>query len=471
MTHGLPEQLRNLLCPEAYPHPVRKVELVETHISWILLTGELAYKIKRPVRYPFVDLRSAEHRAFLCHEELRLNRRFAPELYLDVCAITALNGEARIQGEGTVIDQAVKMRQFPRGDALERLLAEQRIEPVELTVFGRALAAIHAGLPVADPTQKWGRPETVRELVLDNLEQCVLAARVYDRQDEVGALREAFQSKLTAVAPCMSERFAGGKVRECHGDLHSGNVARYQSRLVAFDCLEFEPAFRWIDVADEVAFLLADLDAHGKPLHAQAFMGGYLAQSGDYQACRLLGLYGAHRALVRAKVSALSAPDSSGESTTSQSTGRRQFDAHLEAARHAFAPREPNLILMCGLSGSGKTWMASRIAPALGAVHLRSDVERKRLAAIGEHARSVSGLDQGLYSPEARRRVYEHLVTCARDVLTGGYTAIVDATFHLGADRARFAELAAQLRVPRFHHRLSGSWRNSAGPRRGAPAS
>jgi aminoglycoside phosphotransferase family enzyme len=291
MTQGLPEYLRALLHPGAYPHPVQQVGLVETHISWILLTGEFAYKIKRPVRYPFIDLRSAEHRTFLCHEELRLNRRFAPEIYLDVCAITTLDGAARIGGVGKVVEHAVKMQQFPRDEELDRLFATSQVAPHELTVFGRDLATIHAGLPVAGSAQAWGRPAAVRAIVLENFEECARAARVYGRDGEVHSLRTLLRARFEIATPCMSERFAGGKVRECHGDLHSRNVVRHGGRLLAFDCAEFEPAFRWVDVADEIAFLLADLDADHRPLHAQAFLGGYLAESGDYQACRLLGLY------------------------------------------------------------------------------------------------------------------------------------------------------------------------------------
>ena len=161
---AFPEHLQGLLHPRAYPHPVQAVQLVETHISWILLTGEFAYKIKRPVHYPFVDLRSAELREFLCHEEVRLNRRFAPEIYLGVCQITLVDGEARLEGGGHVIENAVKMQQFPAEEELDRLLETARIEPGELEGLGRDLARIHAALPVAKPTQAWGQPGAVRAL-------------------------------------------------------------------------------------------------------------------------------------------------------------------------------------------------------------------------------------------------------------------------------------------------------------------
>jgi uncharacterized protein len=447
MSHVFPEHLGALLHPGAYPHAVQAVEVIETHISWVLLTGEFAYKIKRPVHYPFVDLRSAERRKFLCHEEVRLNRRFAPELYLEVCSITSLDGEARLNGSGLVIEHAIKMRQFRRGDELDCLLAGARIAPAELAAFGRDLAHIHADLPVAKPTQTWGRPAAVRALILENLDECARAVKVFGGDADVHALRAILHSQLETAAGWMSERFAGGRVRECHGDLHSRNIVRRGSRLLAFDCMEFEPAFRWIDVADEVAFLLADLDSCHRPLHAQAFLAGYLARSGDYQACRLLELYKAHRSLVRAKISALSVVTVAGMSAGEIAAARRRYQDYLDGARRSLSPKRPILILMSGLSGSGKTWISKRLAPLLGAVHLRSDIERKRLVGLCESARSGSDPGQGLYSREASARVYQHLAQCAGDTLAGGYTTIVDATFNRGEDRLRFHRLSVELGV------------------------
>jgi aminoglycoside phosphotransferase family enzyme/predicted kinase len=447
MSHGFPEHLQGLLHPGAYPHAVHAVEVVETHISWVLLTGEFAYKIKRPVHYPFVDLRSVGRREFLCREEVRLNRRFAPELYLEVCQITSLDGEARLNGSGLVIEHAIKMRQFRRDDELDRLLETARIEPGELAQFGRDLAHIHADLPVVEPTQTWGRPEAQRALILENLDECARAATVFGGEADVHALRAILHARLETATRWMSERFAGGMVRECHGDLHSRNIVRRGSRLLAFDCMEFEPAFRWIDVADEVAFLLADLDSCHQPLHAQAFLGGYLALSGDYQACRLLELYKAHRSLVRAKVSALSVVGVAEMGAAQIVAARQQYHDYLNCARSSLSPKRPILILMCGLSGSGKTWIAKRLAPLLGAVHLRSDIERKRLVGLCESARSGSDLEQGLYSREASTRVYQHLAQCAGDTLAGGYTTIVDATFNRREDRLHFHDLSVQLGV------------------------
>lgn len=441
----LPVHLRGLLSPDAYPHPVQTPELVETHVSWVLLTGAFAYKIKRPVQYPFIDLRSAERREFFCREELRLNQRFAAELYLDVCEITCTDGEARIGGTGPVIEHAVRMHQFRREDELDRLLASGRIEARELEAFGRSLAQIHAQLPMAAPAQPWGGSDRVRALILENLEQCIQAGAPFGASDSLRALRPLLTQRLECLTLSLAQRRAAGRVRECHGDLHVRNVVRRAGRLLAFDCLEFDPAFRWIDVADEIAFLLADLDALRHPTHANAFLNGYLAEGGDYQACRVVDLYKAHRALIRAKVTAL-AGVGRGRNLDREEV-RSQYAAYVGGAHAALASRQPLLVLMTGLSGSGKTWLARRLTPLLGAIHLRSDTERKRLATLPEIAHTASAIQQGLYAPEAKARVYEYLADCAEQVLGGGYPAIIDATFARREDRARFRNLAERLGV------------------------
>jgi uncharacterized protein len=432
---GLPEHLQTLLLARAYPHPVRAVELVETHLSWVLLTGEFAYKIKRPVRYPFVDLRSAARRTELCHEEVRLNHRFAPELYLGVSPISSRGGEARLEGAGQVIEHAVKMREFAREQQLERLLEAGGVEPTELEAFGRELAGMHARLPAGPNAQGFGRPERLAAQITANAAECARAMQALGDGTALAALQTPLQVRLGSAMELLAQRLSRGRVRECHGDLHAGNVVRRGARLLPFDCLEFDAALRWTDVADEIAFLLADLEVRQRAVHAQAFLSGYLEENGDYQACALLPLFKAHRALVRAKIAALDAMQAR-TAGTDNSALRRQSRAYVQGARGFLEPPIPLLVLMCGLSGSGKTWIARRLAPRLPAVHLRSDLERKRIAGLAATERSASGIEQGLHS---------RLAECAEYLLTGGYAAIIDATLARREDRVRFRELAARL--------------------------
>jgi aminoglycoside phosphotransferase family enzyme/predicted kinase len=443
---SFPDHLHTLLFPRAYPHPVRAVDLIETHISWVLLSGKFAYKVKRPVHYSFIDLRSPEQRRFLCNEEVRLNRRFAPELYLGVRAVRRRCGEARIGGSGRIIEHAVKMRRFPRSGQLDALLGSRRIAPAELESFGGELAAMHARLPVAEAGEEWGRPAAQLEGIRRNAAECVRAAGAIGDAGPLRALQGRLEAWADTALRLLERRFADGRVRECHGDLHAGNIVRLGARLRPFDCLEFDPALRWIDVADELSFLLADLDARQRPLHAQAFLGGYLTVSGDYQACLLLPVFRAHRALVRAKVMALSASAESARAAIGEA--RRWHERYLRCAERALAPPPPRLVLMSGLSGSGKTSLARRLAPVLGAVHVRSDIERKRLVGLAPLTRSASAVGQGLYGGEVTTAVYERLAECAADSLAGGYTTIVDATFGIAAERARFRALARRLGLP-----------------------
>ncbi|MGH8221319.1 MAG: AAA family ATPase [Steroidobacteraceae bacterium] len=338
------------------------------------------------------------------------------------------------------------MRRFSRAGELDRLLDAERIEAHELEAFGRALAQIHARLPAASAAAKWGTPAEIHAQLIRNLLDCADASAVFGKAKDVLALRNAFEERLAASALSMGARRAHERIRECHGDLHCRNLVRIGGRLVAFDCLEYEPAFRWIDVADELAFLWSDLQARRRPLHAQALRAGYLAESGDYHACRVLSLYAAHRALVRAKVAALSAaPDAQSAQADAL---RREHARLLEVATEALAAKTPRLLLMAGLSGSGKTWLARQLAERLSAVHIRSDVERKRRAGLTESAASHARVGEGLYCSEASTALYEELACDAEDVFSGGISVIIDATFLRRAQRTRFVELAASHGVP-----------------------
>ncbi len=442
MDHEFPPRFAGLLHAAAYPHAVASVQLVQTHISWVLLTGEFAYKIKRPVNLPFADFRRPERRANLCSEEVRLNRRFAPELYLGVSAITESAGVVRMDGQGQIVEYAVRMRQFQPEEELDRLLASG-IPSDLLRRFGTALASIHGTLPVAEPPQAWGDPARIREVVLANLDECRQAGSVLDAGSGLNEFRPWLETRLASSQALMAARKSVGCVRECHGDLHVRNIVRSGSWLVPFDCLEFEPAFRWIDVADEIAFLFVDLMAEGYPEHAHAFLDQYLSASGDYQACRLIGLYSVHRALVRAKVVALGIADAS--TGKARACMKERYLRYFASARKSLVRTRPSLLLMTGLPGSGKTWLARQLARKIPAIHIRSDVERKRLGGLAELGWSGSGVGEGLYSEQQNTSLYQHLTECASHVLNGGFSVIVDATFLRRADRARLQSLAVEV--------------------------
>jgi len=438
----LPQALMHLLKPEAYPHPVKNVQVIETSLSWVLLAGDFAYKIKRPVRLPYVDMRSVRRRYQLCRREVRLNRRFAREWYLRVVPITAVDGVAQIAGRGSVIEHAVQMRAFPPSELLSDLVERQDVSFKALADFGHVLARIHDRLAQMRPDAPWCTPQRVRESVLQNWRECADLLPL----DEFGELdielRNSLERRLEEAPDLIQGRRDHGRVRECHGDLHVGNLFRHGGRLIAFDGIEFEPAFRWIDVADEIAFLWMDLQARKAPDLASGFLNAYLAASGDYQACRLLPLYGTHRALVRAKVES---------AQWAESRNLHGGRAHLRirdylAEAHSISGRRVGcLVLVSGLSGSGKTHLSSQLAQSYRALHLRSDLERKRLGGLDELQPSGSQLGSGIYSADMSTKTYGRLCDCAQHALTAGFTTIVDATFLRRSDRHRLRQMAARI--------------------------
>lgn len=427
--------------PSAYPHPCREVRCVETHISWVFLTGERAYKVKKPVDLGFLNFSTLEARRHFCEEELRCNRRFAPELYEAVVSVTSGDDGVVIDGAGTVVDYAVRMRQFPDAAQLDRMLDAGELTVAALCEFAAQLVGTHDALPRAPTDSAWGTAAAVRKPVEENFVQIRRTAYGEIYSERLESLARWTAARHEALATTFDRRRLEGFVRECHGDLHLSNLAALGDAIVAFDCLEFDPALRWIDVLNDVAFLVMDLLARRRRDMGYAALDAYLAAGGDYPGLATFDYYLVYRTLVRAKVAALRAPPE-------DAAVRERFERHLALAEAlALRPRR-GLVVTCGLSGSGKSFVAERLGPALGAVRVRSDVERKRLHGLAPEQSSGSTLDAGLYTPSATERVYDRLAVCAEAALAGGQTVIVDATFLDPARRRTFLDLARRLNVP-----------------------
>lgn len=428
-----PLLIRALLRPDAYGHAVEAVELVETHISWVLLTGAFAYKLKKPIKLPFLDFSTLERRKRFCDEELRLNRRLAPMLYLDVVPIGGTAENPRVE-QGPAIEYAVKMRQFPSAAQLDRKLASGTTTAEHLREFAATLADFHAHLePTPAGTGFGGAPIIIRA-ALSNLRD--LADAVDDRDlDALGAIGSWTQTQCTRLEEAFTRRKAAGAVRECHGDLHLGNLVHLDGRIVAFDALEFEPELRWIDVMSETAFLTMDLIAHDRNDLAHELLSRYLECSGDYAGLEVVPFYLVYRALVRAKVAALR-----GRQTHSAPTGSSYLRI---AAQLAARPRAPLLAITHGLSGSGKSTVAESLIGSLPAVRIRSDLERKRLFGFSPGADTRSEVATGIYDANASTRTYAVLGEYARIGIEAGFNVIVDAAFLRRTERDAFAALAA----------------------------
>ncbi len=443
---GIP--IEKLLAPEAYPHAVATpVRLAETHISRVFLTGNFAYKLKKPVRLAFLDYSTLERRRTFCQDEVRLNRRYAPDLYLGVSAIAGPATSPRVDGAGDPIEYAVKMRQFDQREELDVLVGAGGVAAADLSAFGVRLARFHAAAGCVDPASPFGRPDTVQRVTLANFEELRRLPEAAAHAGAISDLERWIVGEFARARALMQTRRDSGRVRECHGDLHCGNVVRWAGELTPFDGIEFDPALRYLDVASDLAFLTMDLSVRGRDDLRHAALQAWAETLGDFAALRLLPYFETYRALVRAKVAALRAL----QHTVGSSERARDCDAafrYLDWASARTSRARPALLLTCGYSGSGKTWLARALSSELRALHLRSDVERKRLAGLGSLEDSRSPPDGGIYTPEYTRRTYERLHESAADVLDGGEKVIVDAAFLKRDERERMLDLADRLEVP-----------------------
>lgn len=422
MDDRLPQALCRLL-ERRHGEPV---SLVETTLSWVVLAPRVALKLKKPVRLAFADYGNIAARLRCCLEELRVNRRFARGLYRGVLAVRGTPGDPRFDGPGEPIDHVVCMRRFPDGAVLaSRDMGE--LDAGALARFARDLGEIHQASPRVDPAHDWGSAAQVTKAVFAVASQ-LQAMRIVLPEDPLQGWLEA---QARAHRDGWEARRLGGRVRDCHGDLHLGNLVMLEGRVVAFDAIDFDPALRWIDVVSDVAFLAMDLEARGRADLAFGFLDDYLQASGDYAGVAVLRVYAAYRALVRCLATALAPPGAGPD--------------YLAAARRWAGECCPRLVIMHGLSGSGKSTVARRLLQAAGAIRIRSDVERKRLHAAGVAAGSADSL---LYSSAASLRTYARLARAARVALAAGFPVIVDATFLEAGHRRHFETIARRCGVP-----------------------
>ena len=426
-------ELERLLDATVFPHAVEHLELIETHISWVILTGKLAYKIKKPVDLGFLDFTRLAQRKHFCEEELRLNQRTAPDIYLDVVPIAATAQGLRV-GREPAIEYAVRMRQFPGEARLDRQLECGRLTAHDMLTAAAVIAGFHESLP-AKPTEHPAVEITrASHYALDNFAQIRAAPGADPFHSLLPQLETWTRFQLELLKPVFKDRATGGFIREGHGDLHLANMLKLENRIVLFDCLEFDPELRWLDLMNDVAFFAMDLMAHGREDLAYIFLNSYLEQTGDYPGIAVLRFYLVYRCLVRAKVAALQ---------SSSKTGR-----YLELADslvdHSVTPR---LFLMHGFSGAGKSWLSSRLVGALGAIRVRSDLERKRMHGLSINQSSASGIETGLYDATNTERTYERLARYCEIGLRAGFSMIADAAFLHQPQRQRFVDQAKQVQA------------------------
>ena len=452
------QRLRQLQCsPAAFDHPAGAVEWIETHISWLLLAGDFVYKFKKPLKLDFLDFSTPALRRGACEEELRINRRTAPALYLGLVALTGTAHSLQLQpAEAAPADAepAVRMSRFAQEALLSHLLEQQRLLPSHIDALAQQVAQFHASAAVATPQQGWGTAQAAVAPVQDCLAalQPLVAQAVPDMGPALRQLAQWCASQGTALAPVFLQRLQSGRVRECHGDLHLANLVLIDGQPQLFDAIESNPALRWIDCVADIAFLAMDLEARGRTDLAWRFLNAWLEHTGDYAGLQVLQYYRVYRALVRARVAGLRLAQVEGEVGgegvgDKRAASLREVLRYLALALRFTEPRTVELWLAHGFSGAGKSTQSQALIAERGVVRVRADVERKRLFGLAPQASSAA-VRGGIYTAAASQRTHEALAQAARCALDAGFTVLVDATFLNPAMRQRFMALATQAQVP-----------------------
>jgi uncharacterized protein len=440
---NLPLLIQQMLQPSFYPHPVTTpIKFVQTHASCVFLTGEFVYKLKKPVNFGFLDYSTVAQRQHFCQEEMRLNQRGAPNLYLAVLPISSDGQQFVLNGSGEIVEYALQMVQFPQATLLSNMLAAGVVTATHMIELAKVLAVYHAESQTSDYISSFGEIPQLRRSIDENYQQTTKYIGAVQTPQHY-AETKAFTDRFFADHPeVFADRVQGHFIRECHGDLHLRNICYWPDRIQLFDCIEFNESFRYVDTMYDVAFATMDLAARGRTDLGNVFLNTYLEQTGDWEGLQVLPLYLSRQAYVRAKVTSFLLDDpeiGSSERATAHTTAH---DYYQLAWQYTQMPTG-RLILMAGLSGSGKSTVARQIATKLNAIHLRSDAIRKHLGGIAL-------TDQGaanLYSPAMTAQTYARLQSLGIKLAQQGYTVILDAKFDRQSCRSPLLQsgLAVQI--------------------------
>lgn len=440
----LPALIEQMLQPEFYPHPVTTpIHLIQTHISYVLLTGDFAYKLKKPVNFGFLDYSTLEKRHHFCQEELRLNQRGAADLYVQVLTVTQTGDRYQFGGDGEPADYVIQMRQFPESCLFSDLLAQGDLTEDLLIQLAGVLVAYHQQGAIDDHIRSYGEATQIRQAFDENYEQSqryVGVAQTQTQLDETKAYTDRF---FADHADWFADRVAHNWVRECHGDSHLGNVALWNGTIYLFDCIEFNEPFRFVDTMFDLAFLVRDLDAAGRSDLSNVVLNAYIEQMGDWEGLQVLPLYLSRQAYVRAKITsfllddpAIPAADKQTAAETAALHYRLAWDYTRSPLGQASAAHQGKLILMAGMSGSGKSTVARKLAQKMGGIYIRSDAVRKHLAGLPLQEKA----DSSLYSAEMTEKTYARLQELGLMLARLGYPVILDARY----DRQSIREAVLQ---------------------------
>ncbi|MGD0948755.1 MAG: AAA family ATPase [Candidatus Binatia bacterium] len=445
---SFPEPIQAMLRPEMYPYRPATVDFVQTHISYVFLAGDEVYKVKKPVHFSFVDFSTLERRRHFCHEEVRLNRRLAPHVYIGVVAICRAGVTYRLGSEGddAAVEYAVRMRRLPADRTLDQLLDRGEVTLAMIDQLARRLADFHRRADAGPHVTANGDVAAIAAVLEDNFAGMRPFHGVTIAAAEDDAIQEFSRDFLRRQGPLFRRRQAEHRIRDCHGDLHSEHIC-FDGEPVIFDCIEFNPKFRYCDTASEIAFLAMDLDYHGRAELARHLVSFYAAHADDPELPGLVPFYQCHRAYVRGKVDSLKSAEEEVE-PAERERARASAQRHFALAYRYTWAYGPCLVMIAGLSGTGKSAVAGVLAARTGFVHINSDVVRKRLAGLAAESRVIAAYESGLYSPEYSRRTYAAMLAEAAELLGAGRGVVFDATFQRRTDRDTVRALAHKHAVP-----------------------
>ncbi|WP_019487412.1 bifunctional aminoglycoside phosphotransferase/ATP-binding protein [Kamptonema formosum] len=423
---SLPPLIQQMLRSDFYPHSVTEpIELLQTHISFVLLTGDFAYKLKKPVNFGFLDYSTLEKRHHFCTEELRMNQRGAPELYLEVLPIYHKGDNIfTLEPFSLPVEYVLKMQQFSQDFLFVNMFEQGRLNEKHLESLGRDLANFHASAQVSDYIRKFGEIPPIREVINNNYrlsEKYIGGPQTQKQYDETRQYTEVFFSERQKL---FASRIQSNKIRECHGDLHLKNIALWHDKIMLFDCIEFNEPFRFVDVMYDVAFTVMDLEARGRKDLANAFLNTYIEQTGDWEGIQILRFYLIRQAYVRANVTAFLLDDPAVpiiEKNQAEETAAHYYQLAYDYTKSC----QGQMILMSGLSGSGKSTVARYLARHFNAIHIRSDAVRKHLGGVPLYERG----GDDLYSSEMNGKTYSRLLELGILLAKEGYTVILDAKY------------------------------------------
>jgi uncharacterized protein len=440
----LPELIEAMLVPKFYSHPVTMpIELMQTHVSYVLLTGEYVYKIKKPVNFGFLDYSTLEKRQHFCNEEMRLNQRGAKELYLEVVSISQQGNSYHLGTDGEIVEYAVKMVQFPQTALLSNMFEAGTITTEQIEEMGLEVAKFHGGAETNEYISGFGAVDRVRESIDDNYhhtEKYIGTAQTQQQFIETKAYTDRF---LIEHRQLFVDRISGGFIRACHGDLHLRNICRWHDKTILFDCIEFNEPFRFVDTMYDVAFAVMDLEARGGKDLANRFLNTYAEQTGDWAGLQVLPMYLSRQAYVRAKVTSFLLDDAGISSADKAAAVKTAGDYYRQAWAYTQS-HQGKIILMSGLSGAGKSTLGKQIATQVGGVHLRSDAVRKHLGGIPLSSKG----DESLYTPAMTAKTYGRVLELGAKLAVQGFTVILDAKYDRVSLRTAVVDLAQSQGIP-----------------------